>query len=522
MRDGLNLQTEEFKKELSLAFKLKFSQKKVEEPLAISRTASTLAVIYESARNAVEFRAEHLIRQAAIERILKRRLFLNQKSEKLARLLVKELLWARYLKPESVSVGVVEEIAVIIEKYRSLLSGAEGVNGLSKRVLEIASCEIEEKLAFDPLPQVIINYVFETLSRRLDFDEADPKTKSIQIYIAVERGFGKNSDGLIAYKLLKTLFPAWFKKQADAEKLRGDFFQNLSYIESQLNYPLASVLKREVVFLSPPFNLIREMVNTYQKDFVDLVSNKDRLEETVRSLLEDLYRKTKDKLSRASLRSIIYIFLTKMVIGILLELPIDIIFGKVNYLALGINLSFPPLLMFLLNLDIDLPDEENTERMVEVIDDYFYSQDKPEVKIISSLSKGQKISEIFGIFYLVMFGITFGGVIWILTKLGFNPVSQIIFLFFLSVVSFFAYRVRGIAKDFSLEKDDRESLLSSFKDFIFLPVIKVGQWLSAKIASINVLSFILDFIIEAPLKVFLEVVEEWIHFIKAKKEEIVS
>jgi len=178
--------------------------------------------------------------------------------------------------------------------------------------------------------------------------------------------------------------------------------------------------------------------------------------------------------------------------------------------------------MFFLNLDIDLPDEENTQRMVEVINDYFYSQDKPEVKIISSLSKGQKISEIFGIFYLVMFGITFGGVIWILTKLGFNPVSQIIFLFFLSVVSFFAYRVRGIAKDFSLEKDDRESLLSSFKDFIFLPVIKVGQWLSSKIASINVLSFILDFIIEAPLKVFLEVVEEWIHFIKAKKEEIVS
>lgn len=75
MRDGLNLQTEEFKKELSLAFKLKLSQKKVEEPLAISKTASTLAVIYESARNAVEFRAEHLIRQAAIERILKRRLF---------------------------------------------------------------------------------------------------------------------------------------------------------------------------------------------------------------------------------------------------------------------------------------------------------------------------------------------------------------------------------------------------------------------------------------------------------------
>ncbi|OGM04154.1 hypothetical protein A2112_02090 [Candidatus Woesebacteria bacterium GWA1_42_12] len=29
-----------------------------------------------------------------------------------------------------------------------------------------------------------------------------------------------------------------------------------------------------------------------------------------------------------------------------------------------------------------------------------------------------------------------------------------------------------------------------------------------------------DFFIEAPLKAFLEVVEEWIHFVRLKKEEI--
>lgn len=526
MKDELNLKTEEFRKELSFAFRLISSKRKSKEPLSISRTASTLAIIYESARNAVEFRAEHLIRQAAIERILKRRLFLNQKSERLAHLLVKELLWARYIKPESIPIGVVEEIALVIEKYRVLLSASKGVdklvNGLPKRVLEIASCEIEEKIAFDPLPQVIINYAFETLSGRIDFDEPDPEVKSIQIYIAVERGFGKNSDGLIVYKLLKTLIPSWFGRQAKVQELKDKFFETLSYVESQLNYPLGHLLKREVVFLSPPFNLLYEMINTYGVDFVDLISDKDSLEKTIRSTLEDLYRETKDKLSRASVRSIVYIFLTKMVVGILLELPIDLLFGKVNYIALGVNLVFPPLLMFLLNLDVDLPDEENTERMVDTINEYFYLKDKPKAKIVSLSSKTQKINNVFGIFYLVMFIVTFGGVIWILTKLGFNPVSQVIFLFFLSVVSFFAYRVRGIAKDFSLQKDERESLISSLKDFIFLPVIKVGQWLSAKIASINVLSFILDFIIEAPLKVFLEVIEEWIHFIKAKKEEIVS
>ena len=34
--------------------------------------------------------------------------------------------------------------------------------------------------------------------------------------------------------------------------------------------------------------------------------------------------------------------------------------------------------------------------------------------------------------------------------------------------------------------------------------------------------FFLDFIIEAPFKAFFNVAEEWIHFMKTKKEEIVA
>ncbi|BCX14625.1 MAG: hypothetical protein KatS3mg088_308 [Patescibacteria group bacterium] len=526
MTDQINLRTKEFQREISLAFKLKASQSKVEEPLTTTKTASTLAVIYESARNAVEFRADHLIRQAAIERILKRRLFLNQKSKKLSELLIKELLWARYLKPESIPSSKVDEVSKIIDKYRFLLSYV-GVNGsgkddLAKRILEIASCEIEERLVFDPLSQVIINYVFETFLERFDFEERNPKVKSIQIYIAVEKGFGKNNDGLISYKLLKTLIPSWFSDDVEVERLRGEFLENLEFVKLQLDYPLGAALRKEVIRLSAPFNLLREMIDTYQEDFIDLISDKKVLNSAIESVLNGLYQETRDKLSRASVRSIIYIFLTKMIIGILLELPVDLLLGRLNLLALGINLGFPPLLMFLLNLDINIPGNKNTEMIVEAIDDYFYSQDKPEVKFLSSGDKKQKVQRIFWFFYLFMFVVTFGGVIWLLTKLGFNPVSQLIFIFFLSVVSFFAYRVRGIAKEFSLEAADTESLISSFKDFLFLPIIKVGQWLSAKIASFNLLSFVLDFIIEAPLKVFLEVIEEWIHFIKAKKEEIVS
>ena len=54
------------------------------------------ARIYEAARNALEYRAEHLVRRAAIERILKREMVLAVEPEIIADHLDQELSWADY------------------------------------------------------------------------------------------------------------------------------------------------------------------------------------------------------------------------------------------------------------------------------------------------------------------------------------------------------------------------------------------------------------------------------------------
>ena len=95
-----------------------FALKKIatsEETIKTSSAATTLAVVYEAARNAIEFRSDHLIRQAAIVRILRRRFFLGQVSAKLAPILIKELIWARYLKDDFVAVSKINEIEKIID-----------------------------------------------------------------------------------------------------------------------------------------------------------------------------------------------------------------------------------------------------------------------------------------------------------------------------------------------------------------------------------------------------------------------
>ena len=515
---ALNQNSTDFVKGINFALKKSVNS---EETIKTTKAASGLAVAYETARNAVEFRSEHLIRQAAIVRILRRRLFLGESSERVAPLLIRELIWARYLKDDTVPVSKIDTIEDIINKYRMTFTLVKDKD-LNEWLLNLAGCEIEESLVFNPYPQLLINFVNDSLQPRIKITEIeDEKLRGIQVYIAIERAFAKNSEMFIAYHLLKALFSEWFgKNTTDAKVLFPKLLETKKIIDINLAFQIAPDVKREVGKMSAPFNVIREMVIRDPEKFLESIKDKDVFEKAAKELLEKLYAENRGKSMRASTRSIIYIFLTKMVLAIALELPFDLFIGKANYMALTINLIFPPSLMFLLNAKIRTPGEENTKRILEKINEYIYSDAPGRTTEVGRVKKGKGVFEqIFLAIYSILFVGIFAFIIWGLNQLHFNIVSQGIFIFFLCVVSFFAYRVRSISRDY-VYQESREGILSSFVDFMFLPIIRVGQWLSSQIARLNVLGFIFDFIIEAPLKAFLEVLEEWAHFVRVKKEEI--
>jgi hypothetical protein len=501
-------------------FSLKESETS-DETIKTSRAVSSLAVAYEAARNAVEFKSEHLIRQAAIVRILRRRLFLGESSERVAPLLIRELIWARYLKDNSVPVAKIDKIEDIINKYRVAFTLTKEKE-LSEWLLNLAGCEIERNLAPNPYPQLIINFVAGSLQPKIKIASVDDeKIKDIQVYIAVERAFAKNSNIFITFHLLEAVFPRWFAEGSKDSK--GSFPELLSAkteIDRYLQFSLGVEVKREVARMVAPFNVIREMVIRDPQGFLKSVEDKSEFEKVAHELLAKLYAENKGKSVRASTRSIIYIFLTKMVFAIALELPFDVFLGRTDYLALGINLVFPPALMFLLNARIVTPDEENTKKIIEKIEEYVYSDKPPAVTVVGKRKAAASIFEqIFLMIYSILFIGIFVFIIWGLNKLNFNVISQGIFIFFLCVVSFFAYRVRSISRDYVYE-EPKGGFFSSLVDFLFLPIVRVGQWLSGQIARLDLLGFVFDFIIEAPLKAFLEVIEEWVHFVRAKKEEI--
>jgi hypothetical protein len=50
--------------------------------------------------------------------------------------------------------------------------------------------------------------------------------------------------------------------------------------------------------------------------------------------------------------------------------------------------------------------------------------------------------------------------------------------------------------------------------------VSFGKWLSENFSRVNVFVFVLDFIIEAPFKIFVEIAEEWTKYVRERKEEI--
>ena len=117
--------------------------------------------------------------------------------------------------------------------------------------------------------------------------------------------------------------------------------------------------------------------------------------------------------------------------------------------------------------------------------------------------------------FILSFGIIFYG----LSLLNYSIASEIIFIFFLSLVLFFGYRIRKTGKEYVVS--DKESIFTPVADFFILPILNVGKVLSAEISKLNFLVAILDFFIEAPFKAIFEIFEEWFSFIRRKKEEII-
>ena len=155
--------------------------------------ASAVASFYEKIRGVVEWKEEHLLRKAAIERILKRRLILQKNGGAVAESFVMELIRGGHFPNDRIEETKIKEVQIALNKYLYILGNnsqkpAEKLKvQLYDWILGIAACEVEEILCSHLREKALIDYMTEMMKERIKITGAlSDADKEIQIFIACQ------------------------------------------------------------------------------------------------------------------------------------------------------------------------------------------------------------------------------------------------------------------------------------------------------------------------------------------------
>ncbi len=520
--------------------------------IKVSELISKMSFYYEKLRNAVDYNEDHLLRKNAIERILKRQIVIEGKikkinSEDISKHLLVELIRAGYLPNNKIPEYKIKEIGNVIERYLKLKDYAikqikpvstlkkdvnkakrelKIKNELSSWIIAVAASDIEENLVKNKVKEIVISYMYDILSRNIKLpDNVAYDDLDLQIILGIYRNFMKFDRDMLSFVAFKYNHPYWVNATDEQIKQIGEnIFFIREEVNKQINHPLKKQLDRIISRYTVFFNILIDVIEeSPEKVYEDLHRDIKSFRRRIKNICLKRYRGAKNKLWRAAIRSIVYIFITKSIFAAMIEIPASKWLGQqVNDFALLINITFPALLLFLVAIFTKLPSDDNTDKIIKGIEEIVFveKQRKDTFQLRKPAKRGKVINTVFGIIYAITFFISFGMVIWVLNKIGFNFVSIIIFLFFLAFVSFFSTRIRKIAREYIII-EPKESILSFLADFFYVPIVQAGKWLSERFSRINVFVFILDFIIEAPFKIFVEITEEWTKYVKERKEDIV-
>ncbi|OYW43861.1 hypothetical protein B7Z28_00530, partial [Candidatus Saccharibacteria bacterium 32-45-3] len=167
-------------------------------------------------------------------------------------------------------------------------------------------------------------------------------------------------------------------------------------------------------------------------------------------------------------------------------------------------------------LTLTMPTPANSRALSRQIETLFYEEEKPAL-LARRGSKKYGIG--FNIFYAMLFVAVFGLVGWGLVTIGFTWLHLSIFFVFFSTASFLGFRLSRTIRELEAV-DSEQSGVSLMRDFLYMPFVVVGRWMSDKYSRINIVAVVLDMIIELPLKTVLRLVRQWAAFISTKKDEL--
>ena len=329
-----------------------------EETIEVSVPASTAASIYEKVRNTLDYQEEHLLRRNAIERILRRYRGGGESPDRMASELLKELVWAKYLPNKTIPLSLGNTIAIILGKYEPLFAAVMAVKANRERLnnwlLDVVATEVEYTLAPPMADEAMASFMYEEMRSRIDWDPKfglSDETKDLRLYTAIHRTLLKSNAATLRFRLLTLYYPTWAGAQATSalsDELAANIVRVIETIETEIFHPLTDRLSRVLRRKAGIFRVLRDAF-IHAKDSSKLLNDAGALDDAVK---ESLHHRTDDfriRLRRTVVRTVLFLFITKMLLALVLEVPYDLfIVQDASWYPLLVNITFHPLFLALI------------------------------------------------------------------------------------------------------------------------------------------------------------------------------
>ncbi len=509
----------------------------------VDEIASKVAVLYEKVRKIIDWKEEHLLRRATIERILKRRLIgeLSNHSilpdadpEKMAEPMVLELIRGGHFPNNKIPRIRVSEIEKILGKYIYILENSplsktikvkERINFYTW-IIEICACEIEETLDQPAKENLLLNFMTQTLNKKILLGKGitmSPKEKIIQTYIAAHRTLYNLDNPIISYHLLKVYYPDWLTAdQTLISEITKDTLDIKNKLEEDLNHRHAPEFRKvcekyDTVFLIIG-NVLKRLVKK-EKNIKNNISQPKKLKKLITKAYNNRLSSLKGRLTRAAIYSTLSILVASSLSLFIVEVPIaKLVYGQFSPLAITVDILLPTVVMFLLVIAIKLPDEENLEIVIKEVFKVIYSQKEEDVYEL----RAQKRGFISNLIIKAVYGFTSLGsiilIFWLFWLAKIPLTSLILDTLNVSMVVFAGLIIRQRSKELTIE--EKRGFWQFILDILSVPVAKLGQWLSNKWREYNIVSVFLTVLVDMPFSSLVEFIDSWSTFLKEKKAEL--
>ncbi len=492
----------------------------------VHRLTERAGTLYEKLRYLVDYKEERHIRRSAIERIIRRKLFFEETSADIGLALIQELIAGGYLANNTIAEGDAGRIDAIITRYRLLQNGwslSFRESQTAKRFLgNLLGSEIESYFFPRDIEDLTARAFAEGVRGSLKAERLAVSEDALQwqILLSCYRSLFNADDEALRFVFWNTAYPDWnVANEGEVAVIAESSPGAIAGIEDALKHPLGFRLIPKLSNQAIYFSLIYEIIRTYGVEAERVLSDPELLSEFSRAFLGKHYRQQFRKSQNNALRAVLYVFLTKILLAVALEIPyaLYVLGGITNYLPLALNIVIHPLLLMTATLPLRPLGERNTKAVIAGVEAVCRGTTLSPIRI--KAKEGGFLQSLFLLAYGLLFLIVFSAVISGLRALSFDVINILLFLVFLALVSFFALRIRNGAKKWRVREEDERLSILAF-NLLILPIIRVGRWLSRTFSAINVFVFVMDFIIETPFKLILKFSDAFVAFLREKQEDI--